>query len=61
MLVFRYDTVFTGIPSVDLKEKKEEVKSKIKNLDGKLLIKYFPPKGVTVKKLQPYREDDYIR
>ena len=52
----RYDTVFTGIPSVDLKEKKEEVKSKIKNLDGKLLIKYFPPKGVTVKKLQTHIE-----
>ena len=52
----RYDTVFTGIPSVDLKDKKEEVKSKIKNLDGKLLIKYFPPKGVTVKKLQTHIE-----
>ena len=52
----RYDTVFTGIPSVDLKDKKEEVKSKIKNLQGKLLIKYFPPKGVTVKKLQTHIE-----
>ena len=52
----RYDTVFTGIPSADLKEKKEEVKSRIKNLRGKLLIKYFPPKGVTVKKLQQHIE-----
>ena len=52
----RYDTVFTGIPSVDLKDKKEEVKGKIKNLRGKLLIKYFPPKGVTVKKLQTHIE-----
>ena len=52
----RYDTVFTGIPSADLKEKKDEVKSKIKNLKGKLLIKYFPPKGVTVKKLQQHIE-----
>ena len=52
----RYDTVFTGIPSVELKDKKEEVKSKIKNLQGKLLIKYFPPKGVTVKKLQTHIE-----
>ena len=52
----RYDTVFTGIPSVELKEKKEEVKGKIKNLRGKLLIKYFPPKGVTVKKLQTHIE-----
>ena len=52
----RYDTVFTQIPSADLKEKKELVKSKIKNLRGKLLIKYFPPKGVTVKKLQQHIE-----
>ena len=52
----RYDTVFTGIPSADLKEKKEEVKSKIKNLRGRLLVKYFPPKGVTVKKLQQHIE-----
>ena len=52
----RYDTVFTGIPSADLKEKKEEVKAKIKNLRGRLLIKYFPPKGVTVKKLQQHIE-----
>lgn len=52
----RYDTVFTQIPSSDLKEKKEEVKGKIKNLQGRLLIKYFPPKGVTVKKLQQHIE-----
>ena len=52
----RYDTVFTGIPSADLKEKKDEVKGRIKNLKGKLLIKYFPPKGVTVKKLQQHIE-----
>ena len=51
----RYDTVFTGIPS-GLKEKKDEVKGRIKNLKGKLLIKYFPPKGVTVKKLQQHIE-----
>ena len=52
----RYDTVFTGIPSAELKDKKDEVKAKIRNLKGKLLIKYFPPKGVTVKKLQQHIE-----
>jgi replicative DNA helicase len=52
----RYDTVFTGIPSVNLKDKKDEVKSRIKNLQGRLLVKYFPPKGVTVKKLQQHIE-----
>lgn len=50
----RYDTVFTRIPSNELKEKKEEVKSKISQLSGQLMIKYFPPKGVTVKKLQQH-------
>ena len=50
----RYDTVFTKIPSAELKDKKDEVKGKIKNLEGKLLIKYFPPKGVSVKKLQQH-------
>lgn len=50
----RYDTVFTRIPSNELKEKKEDVKSKINQLKGQLMIKYFPPKGVTVKKLQQH-------
>jgi replicative DNA helicase len=52
----RYDTVFTQIPSADLRDKQEEVKGKITNLKGKLLIKYFPPKGVSVKKLQQHIE-----
>jgi len=50
----RYDTVFTKIPSADLKDNKEQVKSKVKSLNGKLMIKYFPPKGVSVKKLQQH-------
>ena len=52
----RYDTVFTQIPSADLRDKQEEVKGKIANLKGKLLIKYFPPKGVSVRKLQQHIE-----
>jgi hypothetical protein len=52
----RYDTVFTHIPSAQLKEKTEEVYQKIKGLRGKLLIKYYPPKGVSVKKLQAHIE-----
>ncbi len=50
----RYDTVFTRIPSSDLKNKKDEVKNKIEGLPGRLLIKYFPPKGVSVKKIQQH-------
>ena len=52
----RYDTVFTQIPSTDLRDKQEEVKGKITNLKGKLLIKYFPPKGVSVRKLNQHIE-----
>ena len=52
----RYDTVFTHIPSSELVDKREEVKSKIKGLKGKLLIKYFPPKGVSAKKLELHIE-----
>ena len=52
----RYDTVFTQIPSADVKEKKEFVKEKISRLRGKLLIKYFPPKGVSAKKIEAHIE-----
>jgi len=52
----RYDTVFTHIPSSDLKEKHNEVKDKVERLKGNLLIKYFPPKGVTVNKIQHHIE-----
>jgi replicative DNA helicase len=52
----RYDTVFTGIPSADIKEQKNDVLEKIGRLKGKLLIKYFPPKGITSKKIQAHIE-----
>lgn len=52
----RYDTVFTQISSADLVDKKDEVRDKIRKLKGKLLIKYFPPRGVSVKKLEAHIE-----
>lgn len=52
----RYDTVFTQIPSADLADKKSDVKEKIRKLKGKLIIKYFPPKGVSPKKLEAHIE-----
>ena len=52
----RYDTVFTQVPSADVKDRKDEVLDKIKRLKGKLLIKYFPPKGVSAKKLEAHIE-----
>jgi replicative DNA helicase len=52
----RYDTVFTGIPSSELVDNRDKVRNKIKGLRGKLLIKYFPPKGVSAKKLELHIE-----
>ena len=52
----RYDTVFTHIPSVDLKEKKDEVYGKLKRLPGKLKVKYYPPKGASSKTIQLHIE-----
>jgi len=52
----RYDTIFTGIPSTDLEEKQEDVYKKIKNIPGKLLIKYFPPKGITSQRIELHIE-----
>ena len=52
----RYDTVFTHIPSTDLKEKKDEVFAKLKRLSGKLKVKYFPPKGASTKTIQLHIE-----
>ena len=47
----RYDTVFSKIPSVDIKDKRDIVEEKIRGLKGRLMIKYFPPKGVSSKKI----------
>ena len=52
----RYDTVFTQIPSSDVKDKKEEVFEKIGKLKGNLMIKYFPPKGVSSKRIEAHIE-----
>ena len=52
----RYDTIFTNIPSTQLLDNKEEVREKISKLPGKLKIKYFPPKGISSKKLELHIE-----
>jgi replicative DNA helicase len=52
----RYDTVFTQISSADLKDRKEDVLQKIKKLKGRLLIKYFPPKGISARNIESHIE-----
>jgi len=54
----RYDTVFTQIPSNELKDpdKAQIVQDKISSLKGHLQIKYFPPKGISTRSIQQHIE-----
>ena len=45
----RYDSIFSGVSTANIKYYKEDVKSKISKLPGKLLIKYFPTKAASVQ------------
>ena len=47
----RYDTIFSGVPTANIKFYQDDVKKKIDQLKGKLLIKYFPTKSATVQTL----------
>ena len=47
----RYDTIFSGVPTANIKFYQDDVKKKIDSLDGTLLIKYFPTKSATVQTL----------
>ena len=47
----RYDTIFSGVPTGNLKYSQEEVEAKLKNLPGYLLIKYFPTKSASTQTL----------
>jgi len=50
----RYDTIFSGIPTANIKFYKDDVKKKISKLKGKLLIKYFPTKSASVQTLSSH-------
>ena len=45
----RYDSIFSGVTTANIKYYKDDVKSKISKLPGKLLIKYFPTKAASVQ------------
>ena len=45
----RYDSIFSGVTTANIKYYKDDVKSKISKLPGKLLIKYFPTKAAGVQ------------
>jgi hypothetical protein len=50
----RYDTVFSGTPTTNIKYYKEEVQKIIDKLDGKLIIKYYPTRSATVNTLSAH-------
>ena len=47
----RYDTIFSGVPTANIKFYQDDVKKKIDALEGTLLIKYFTTKSATVQTL----------
>ena len=47
----RYDSIFSGVTTSNIKYHKEEVEKQISKLPGKLLIKYFPTKAASVQTL----------
>ena len=50
----RYDTIFSGVPTGDLKFRKEEVEKSLQQVKGQLLIKYFPTRSATVQTLNAH-------
>lgn len=50
----RFDSHYTGIPSQDLKYHQDEVQEAIKDLPGKLIIKYYPTKTATVNTISAH-------
>jgi replicative DNA helicase len=50
----RYDSIFSGVESQNLKYHKEEIMEKLFNLEGNLTIKYYPTKSCTVNTLSAH-------
>jgi replicative DNA helicase len=52
----RYTTILTGIQTSEHKERKEEIIRKIKNIPGRVRIKYYPPQFASSKTLSAHIE-----
>ena len=50
----RYDTVFSGITTQNIKFQKDEVKKIIDSLEGRMVIKYYPTRSATVNTLSAH-------
>jgi len=47
--VLQYDTIFSGIPTSEIKYQKEAVRKALEKAKGNLLIKYFPTRSASVQ------------
>jgi len=52
----RYDSCITGINLDDLYNRKDDVLERIKNLDGKLIVKEYPTKSASIQTLRNHLE-----
>ena len=50
----RYDSIFSGVTTANIKYYKDDVQTKLSKLPGKLLIKYFPTKGASVQTISSH-------
>ena len=50
----RYDTIFSGIPTSEIKYQKEAVRKALEKATGNLLIKYFPTRSASVQTLNAH-------
>lgn len=52
----RYTTILTGVQTADHKDKKEEIIRKIRAVEGRVRIKYYPPQFASAKTLSAHIE-----
>ena len=57
----RYDSIFSGVTTANIKYHKEDVQKQISKLPGKLLIKYFPTKAASVQTLGAHLKQIELR
>jgi len=57
----RYDTVFSGVTTGNIKFYKEDVQKKIDSLKGDLYIKYYPTRSATVQTLNSHLQQLIIQ
>ena len=57
----RYDAIFSGVTTQNIKYQKDDVKKIIDTLEGQLLIKYYPTRSATVNTLDAHMKQLEIK